>query len=85
MKTRRSTTARNATTTIIMTEPIIKLEDVWKRYKMGRAGDLTVLKEINFDIKHGEFVAINGPSGSGKSTIMHLSAHSINLHMEIFI
>jgi putative ABC transport system ATP-binding protein len=55
-----------------MNQSIIKLEDVWKRYKMGKAGSLTVLKEINFDIKQGEFVAINGPSGSGKSTIMHL-------------
>jgi putative ABC transport system ATP-binding protein len=55
-----------------MTESIIKLDDVWKRYNMGKAGGLTVLKEINLDIKQGEFIAINGPSGSGKSTIMHL-------------
>lgn len=51
---------------------VIKLEDVWKRYEMGKSGGLTVLKEINFQIKKGEFVAITGPSGSGKSTIMHL-------------
>ena len=31
--------------------PIIQLEDVWKRYKMGKAGNLTVLKEIDFDKK----------------------------------
>jgi putative ABC transport system ATP-binding protein len=53
-------------------ESLIKLDDVWKRYEMGKAGGLTVLKEINIDIKKGEFVAITGPSGSGKSTIMHL-------------
>jgi hypothetical protein len=28
-------------------EPLIKLEDVWKRYNMGKAGGLTVLKEVN--------------------------------------
>lgn len=51
---------------------IVKLDNVWKRYKMGRSESLIVLKEINLDVKEGEFVAINGPSGSGKSTIMHL-------------
>ena len=53
-------------------ESLIQLEDVWKRYKMGRSEGLTVLKEIDINIKKGEFVAISGPSGSGKSTIMHL-------------
>jgi putative ABC transport system ATP-binding protein len=53
-------------------ESIIRLEDVWKRYDMGKAGGLTVLKEVNLDIKKGDFIAISGPSGSGKSTIMHI-------------
>ena len=33
-------------------------------------GDVTVLKDINLDIKEKEVVVIIGPSGSGKSTII---------------
>src|SRR4030067_934343 len=57
---------------MISMEPIIKLDDVWKRYEMGKAGGLTVLKEIDLEIKKGEFITITGQSGSGKSTVMHI-------------
>lgn len=54
-----------------MAEPIIKLENIWKVYQLGKV-ELTVLKEINLEIYPGAFVTIMGPSGSGKSTLMHV-------------
>jgi len=39
---------------------------------MGEAEPLVVLKEINLNIREGEFVAITGPSGSGKSTMANM-------------
>lgn len=54
-----------------MTEPLIRLEGIWKEYPAG-LGRLTVLQDINLAIEAGEFVSIMGPSGSGKSTLMHI-------------
>ena len=54
-----------------MVEPLIKLENVWKIYQLGKV-ELTVLKEINFEINRGSFVSIIGPSGSGKSTLLNI-------------
>ena len=35
-------------------------------------GNLEVLKEVNLDIKKGEFVSITGSSGAGKTTLLQL-------------
>lgn len=51
---------------------MIKIENVWKKYEMGKADPLVVLKKIDLEIKKGEFVAITGPSGSGKSTMVNI-------------
>ena len=50
---------------------IIKLEEVWKTYKMGEV-EVHALRGMNFEVKQGEFVAIMGPSGSGKSTAVNM-------------
>ena len=44
---------------------IIKIKHLRKDF-----GTRTVLKDINFDVKSGEVVAIIGSSGSGKSTLL---------------
>ncbi len=39
-----------------------------------REGLLTVLENISFTVKEGEFVTIFGPNGAGKSTLLYLIA-----------
>jgi multiple sugar transport system ATP-binding protein len=37
-------------------------------------GAISVLKELNLDIAHGEFIVLLGPSGCGKSTLLNCIA-----------
>jgi len=53
-------------------ETLIRIDGVWKKYEMGKAEPLVVLKNIKLDIKKGEFIAITGASGSGKSTMVNI-------------
>ena len=50
---------------------IIKIENLNKYYDTG-AIRLHALKNINFTVTEGEYVAIMGQSGSGKSTFMNI-------------
>jgi len=50
---------------------VLKLNQVSKIYQTGDK-PFYALKNINLNIKPGEFIAITGASGSGKSTLMHI-------------
>jgi multiple sugar transport system ATP-binding protein len=47
----------------------VQLKDVRKSY-----GKTEIIKGINLDIAHGEFVVFVGPSGCGKSTLLRMIA-----------
>ena len=53
------------------TQPMIELQNVSKRYALGRQV-VPALEGVSLEIGRGEFVSIMGPSGSGKSTLLSL-------------
>ncbi len=50
---------------------MIKLSAIEKYYE-NRAIKTYVLRNINLEVKPGEFVSVMGPSGSGKTTLLNL-------------
>ena len=51
---------------------IIDMKGIIKRFYIGQANELTILKGIDLNVYEGEFVSIVGASGSGKSTLMNI-------------
>lgn len=52
-------------------EPIIKVREISRRYKVGLE-TIYALRSISLDIMKNEYVALMGSSGSGKSTLMNV-------------
>lgn len=59
-------------------EPIISLKEVGKSYQQPNRQEISILDNINLELKRGEIVALLGPSGSGKSTLMRMIAGLIS-------
>jgi lipoprotein-releasing system ATP-binding protein len=50
----------------------LRLDRVTRTYKQGE-GTLEVFRDVSFDVRPGELVALVGPSGSGKSSLLHIA------------
>lgn len=51
---------------------VISLRQVSKSYVMGDESVFHALRDVDLQIRVGEYAALVGPSGSGKSTLMHV-------------
>jgi putative ABC transport system ATP-binding protein len=56
-----------------MDKIILKVQNIEKSF-FNENKETKILKDISFDVKEGEFVAIIGSSGSGKSTLLSIIA-----------
>lgn len=50
---------------------ILKIENLCKNYK-EKKNELSIIKDLNWELDEGDFVAVLGKSGSGKSTFLNL-------------
>ncbi len=50
---------------------LIRLKGVTKRYRKG-AQTIEIFRDLDFEVREGDFLAIMGPSGSGKTTLLNL-------------
>ena len=55
-----------------MSEVIIDLKHIIKRFYEGQTNELEILHGIDLTVRKGEFVSIVGASGSGKTTLMNI-------------
>jgi len=54
-----------------MSETVLKLENLSRTYDLGKR-KVEALRNVNLQVKRGEFVSIMGPSGSGKTTMLNV-------------
>lgn len=64
-----------------MTETILRISGLHKRYNEGKKNEVHALRGIDLEVKRGAMVAIMGPSGCGKTTLLNMIGH-LDKHSE---
>lgn len=57
-----------------MNNKILKIKNLSKKYHT-KDGEILAIKNINFEVTKGEFIALVGSSGCGKSTLLNIIAN----------
>ena len=56
-----------------MSKPILKMEEIFKSYNLGRTNEVPVLENCGLTLNAGQVVSLVAPSGAGKSTLLHIA------------
>jgi len=57
-----------------VTDSIIKIENVFKEYKVPDGKNVKALNDVSLEVSRNEFVCLVGPSGCGKTTLLNIVA-----------
>ena len=60
-----------------MAEPLLKLR-AWSLVRDGPAGPVTLLRDVDFELRRGEWVALLGANGSGKTSLLRWLASELS-------
>lgn len=55
-------------------EPLIKVEDLGRRFTLLKGGNVLNVEDVNFQVKEGEIISLMGVSGAGKTVILRMVA-----------